>query len=85
MMDTDALFAKLDKQGYAVTLDKVEMGLYSSRKESMARLWLKRNKPIEPSIPNVLVIVAPKSKMLKWIFSKLGIGKDTTTLIEHDE
>ena len=84
-MDTTKFLEELGDLGYANVQHKVDIGAYSSRRQKVAETWLKRNAPILPQQqPNVLVIVAPKSKAMRWIFEKLGIGQDKTNLIEHD-
>ena len=83
-MDTNSFLDKLDGMDYGDVQHNVDFGLYSSRKRDIAKIWLERNAPVVQQQPNVLVIVAPKSKVLKWLFNKLGIGQDKTNLIEHD-
>ena len=86
-MDVEEFLEKLDGLEYDEVRHKVDFGFYANRKAEVAKIWLERNAPVLPepaTQPNIVIVVAPKSKILKWVFSKLGIGVDKTNLIEHD-
>lgn len=43
-IDKEEFFQKLEKEGIEAVRDKLALGAYNERKESLARLWLERKK-----------------------------------------
>ena len=75
---------KFELAGEDKVRENLELGLYAERRAKAARMWLRPISPLitdhpvskEPVIvqQNIIFVIAGKSKILKWVLSKIGKG-----------